>query len=87
VRELPSRFSGERLEPDDIVTIERAGAGGYGDPRERPLAKVADDVLDGYVSRDAAIAEYGIDAALLDAAVAGTTPLPAGAGTASPRGR
>ncbi len=68
VRELPSRFSGERLKPDDIVTIERAGAGGYGDPRERSLAKVADDVIDGYVSREAAIAEYGIDAALLDAA-------------------
>jgi N-methylhydantoinase B len=87
VRELPSRFSGERLKPDDIVTIERAGAGGYGDPRDRSLAKVADDVIDGYVSREAAIAEYGIDAALLDAALAGPTPSPVRAASASPLSR
>ena len=74
VRELPSRFSGERLAPGDIVTIERAGAGGFGDPRERPFEKIVDDVIDGYVSRDAAIAAYGADPLRLDAALAELDP-------------
>jgi N-methylhydantoinase B len=69
VRELPSRFSGERLEPGDMVTIERAGAGGFGDPQARRFEQVVDDVANGYVSREAAIAEYGVDAARLDAAL------------------
>jgi len=77
VRELPSRFSGERLAPGDIVTIERAGAGGFGDPRERPLANVVADVIDGYVSREAAIADYAVDAHALDAALAAESVLAA----------
>jgi N-methylhydantoinase B len=70
VRELPSRFSGERLAPGDIVTIERAGAGGFGEPRERAFEKIVADVIDGYVSRECAIADYGADPGRLDAAIA-----------------
>lgn len=48
----------------DIKPGERArninpGGGGYGDPRRRPLDKVADDVRNGLVSVEAARAEYG----------------------------
>jgi N-methylhydantoinase B len=67
---LPSRFSGVVLGPDDLAILEKAGGGGYGDPRERPFAHVLDDVLDGYVSRESAIADYGVDAARLDAELA-----------------
>ena len=67
---LPSRFSGVRLEANDIAVLEKAGGGGFGDPRERPFAAVLDDVLDGYVSREAAIRDYGVDAQRLDAALA-----------------
>jgi N-methylhydantoinase B len=74
VRELSSRFSGERLAPGDIVTIERAGAGGFGDPLTRPFEKIVADVVDGYVSREAAIADYGADPQRLDAALAAHEP-------------
>ena len=68
-RRLPSRFSGVRLMRGDLLRLEKAGGGGLGDVRERPFTAVVDDVLDGYVSRDAAVARYGVDAAALDAEV------------------
>lgn len=67
---LPSRFSGVRLEAGDCVMIEKAGGGGLGDPRRRPFARIVGDVLDGYVSREAACEAYDVDPARLDAALA-----------------
>jgi N-methylhydantoinase B len=69
-RRMPSRFSGLRLKTGDRVMLERAGGGGFGSPRERPFENVLDDVIDGYVSRQAAIDEYGIDASRLESALA-----------------
>jgi len=43
-----------------VVIIESAGGGGYGDPLERDPQLVYRDVLDGYVSRDAAEKVYGV---------------------------
>jgi N-methylhydantoinase B len=67
---LPSRFSAVRLTAGDVAVLEKAGGGGYGDPHDRPFERVLDDVLDGYVSRESAIADYGVDAARLDAELA-----------------
>jgi N-methylhydantoinase B len=69
-RALPNRFAGVRLKRDDIVQLEKAGGGGLGDPHKRPFELVLGDVLDGYVGRASAIADYGVDAARLDAAIA-----------------
>jgi N-methylhydantoinase B len=66
---LPSYFSGVRLDRGDVVAYEKAGGGGLGDPARRPFEKVVDDVIDGYVSREAAIAGYGVDPGRLDAAL------------------
>ena len=44
----------------DVISFQQAGAGGYGDPLERDPARVLDDVLDEYVSVDAARREYGV---------------------------
>ena len=63
---LPSRFSGVILGAGDLAILEKAGGGGYGDPHERPFEQILDDVLDGYVSRESAIADYGVDATRLD---------------------
>jgi N-methylhydantoinase B len=68
-RPLASRFSGVRLMRGDRLTLEKAGGGGLGDPRTRPFDEVLDDVLDGYVSVDAAIARYGVDRERLSAAL------------------
>jgi N-methylhydantoinase B len=67
---LPSRFSGVRMMRGDLLRLERAGGGGLGNPRERPFDAIVSDVLDGYVSRGAAIDRYGADAARLDEAIA-----------------
>ncbi len=52
-----------RLQPGDVVTMDAAGGGGYGDPRERDRAAVARDVAEGKVSADDAARNYGIKAA------------------------
>ena len=70
---LPSRFSSVRLKTGDIVAIEKAGGGGFGEPRKRPFEKILDDVLDGYVSAEAARTEYGIDPERLSSACTAET--------------
>ena len=69
-RRLPSRFSNVQVRAGDVVCLEKSGGGGLGDPRERPFERVVDDVLDGYVSRASALADYGVDPRRLDAALA-----------------
>ena len=44
----------------DVISFQQSGAGGYGDPLERDPALVLDDVLDDYVSTDAARDAYGV---------------------------
>jgi N-methylhydantoinase B len=66
---LPSRFSRVLLKTGDIAALEKAGGGGFGEPSARRFENVLDDVLDGYVSHAAAIADYGVDSARLDEAL------------------
>jgi N-methylhydantoinase B len=49
------------LSPGSVVSIRTPGAGGYGDPADRDPAAVARDVRLGKISRERAIADYGID--------------------------
>lgn len=44
----------------DVISFQQAGAGGYGDAFERDPARVLEDVLDEYVSVEAARREYGV---------------------------
>lgn len=60
-RSLPSRFSGVALKRGDILRLDKAGGGGLGSVRLRPFARVRDDLLDGYVSPESAVADYGAD--------------------------
>jgi len=48
-----------QLRPGDVVTMDAAGGGGYGDPLQRDVEFVKGDVLDGYVSIDGAREHYG----------------------------
>jgi len=60
--------SGERPPPKQLVPLpldarvqlSLPGGGGYGDPRERASEKVLRDVVNGYVSTEAAEREYGV---------------------------
>ena len=44
----------------DLVRVHTAGGGGWGDPLERETDQVLNDVLDGFVSVDAAQNSYGV---------------------------
>jgi len=59
-RPLTSKVAGLRLKKDDVLSMEFAGGGGWGDPHERAPERVRDDVLRGYVSREAARNDYGV---------------------------
>jgi N-methylhydantoinase B len=43
-----------------VVELRTGGGGGFGDPLERDPERVREDVLDGYVSIEAAAREYGV---------------------------
>ncbi|MDK8873883.1 hydantoinase B/oxoprolinase family protein [Paracoccus sp. SSJ] len=59
-REMHSKFSGLAVGPDDVMTYYSPNGGGYGDPLNRPAAKVLEDVLDGYCSVARAREVYGV---------------------------
>ncbi len=58
IRPQPKAFI--PLEPGDRVQLNPAGGGGYGDPFRRPLELVLNDVINGYVSLEAADRHYGV---------------------------
>jgi len=39
--------------------LQSAGGGGYGDPRQRDRSALARDITEGYVTKDAAVKDYG----------------------------
>jgi len=49
-----------QLRPGDVVIMDAAGGGGYGDPLEREPELVEKDVADGYVSLECAKEDYGV---------------------------
>ena len=49
-----------QLMPGDVITMDAAGGGGYGDPLARDPELVEDDVLNGYVSVESARKDYGV---------------------------
>jgi N-methylhydantoinase B len=52
-------FRGE-FHAGDVISYLADGGGGYGDPFLRDPERVRADVIDGYVSREAADREYGV---------------------------
>lgn len=48
------------LAPDATVSLNLPGGGGYGSPHARPVERVLDDVVKGYVSVEAAARLYGV---------------------------
>jgi N-methylhydantoinase B len=58
-RELSSKGT-YRLRLGDVISWRTSGAGGSGDPLERDIQQVLDDVLDGFVSVAAAAELYGV---------------------------
>jgi N-methylhydantoinase B len=59
-RILKPLSDGNMLHRGDVLRMETGGGGGYGHPFDRPAARVLGDVLDGFVSVEAAAAQYGV---------------------------
>ncbi len=58
---LPSgKVFNQQLRSGDSFTLRAAGGGGFGSPLARPPEKVAHDVRQGYVTREAADTLYGV---------------------------
>ncbi len=49
-----------QLKPGDVIIMDAAGGGGYGNPLERDPEQVEQDVIEGYVSLKGAKEEYGV---------------------------
>jgi N-methylhydantoinase B len=49
-----------RLERGDVVVMDSAGGGGYGDPRERDRAALGRDLREGKITPQGAARDYGI---------------------------
>jgi len=57
---LPGKIDFVAVAPGDQLVYETAGAGGWGDPLQRPYERVAADVEKGFVSAAAAHEHYGV---------------------------
>src|SRR5699024_3616503 len=57
---LGATFSNVSIVPGDTFTRPSAGGGGFGDPMERDIDAVLEDVIDGYVSLERARKDYGV---------------------------
>ena len=61
IEELPSKYSGHKMEAGDVIEIETACGAGYGSPLERDAEQVFDDVLDDLMDREHAAEVYGVE--------------------------
>jgi N-methylhydantoinase B len=59
-RVRPPIGDGTPVKRGDVIRIETAGGGGHGHPYDREPERVQSDVLGGFVSLEAARAEYGV---------------------------
>jgi N-methylhydantoinase B/oxoprolinase/acetone carboxylase alpha subunit len=53
-------LAAHKFAPGETFMFETTGGGGWGDPRARPAARVLGDVLDDYISIEAARTCYGV---------------------------
>ncbi len=66
-RYLGATFSNVPVQSGDAFTRPSAGGGGFGDPLERPVSEVLEDVIDEYVSVERAELDYGVVIREIDA--------------------
>ena len=59
-RAMPSKFSGEAVGADDVMSYYSPNGDGYGDPLTRPPGQVLEDVLDGFCGIEHARQAYGV---------------------------
>ena len=58
--DTPGKVGGYPMQRDDVVVLQAAGGGGYGDPLRRPVEAVSEDVREGYITAEWAREHYGV---------------------------
>jgi N-methylhydantoinase B len=58
--EVPLKVGSFALRKGDVFVTLVAGGAGYGDPLDREVERVVQDIADGYVSVEGALADYGV---------------------------
>jgi len=56
----PSKFSGAQLHRGDRISLVTGGGGGFGDPYERAIERVLEDVQEGVLTTTSARESYGV---------------------------
>src|SRR5581483_7438735 len=76
-RRVPAIGDGIAVEVGDVIQVITPGGGGWGDPFERPVERVRDDVRRRFVSLEGARVDYGValDPVTLEVDVAATERL------------
>lgn len=59
-KQLPTRYADYPLKVSDTFKLESPGGGGFGNPMKREPELVLRDVIQGYVSPEAALRDYGV---------------------------
>lgn len=57
---LPSKVTDYAIHEGEVISIQTGGGGGYGDPLDRPLWDIAEDLREGLISEDHAREAYGV---------------------------
>lgn len=57
---LGGKEAPRKVAKGDQVLLHSSGGGGWGDPQQRPPEKVYEDVLDGIISKEKALADYAV---------------------------
>ena len=57
---IPGKVKAFQMEAYDVLAIETTSGGGVGDPLDREVERVSDDVMEGYVSLERARDAYGV---------------------------
>lgn len=51
----------KNVKKGDIISFRLAGGGGYGQPSKRKTSNITEDILEGYISKEAAKQNYGVE--------------------------
>lgn len=57
---LHSKISKVEIQPDEVVSIQTPGAGGYGDPKKREPERIRKDLREEKISPEKAREDYGV---------------------------
>ena len=77
-RKFTARVSNIEFKAGDVLRLQTGSGGGAGDPKERDRERVASDILDGYVSPEAAREVYGLSNEEVQAVLGGQRQRAAG---------